>query len=289
MTKVIKGEFEKLEDLNDKYVSLTCDTSLKIFNNESNRMSRMDDDLCIYEVKVANIPCDSNRDDDLKQRMSQEADDDMRYDPSDITFTEWLRSKNFNYKTMDHYTKKALWIYWIRGDDEVELTDEEFSDNEAEVAEKNNGYCNGGNLLRAYIDGNSLHYQDYEWYEALMDSKLKEQALKTKAIMEGLISDDESSNDGWRRWESHEITYHDHDEIGYENETHDEIQDLCEAHKLSVYNIRKFKMIKYSFGQDEEYVAVKEDEYDDLARTSDGAYQEIFLRMDEGWMVTRVE
>ncbi|GJX59245.1 hypothetical protein Tco_0290635 [Tanacetum coccineum] len=28
---------------------------------------------------------------------------------------------------MDHYTMKALWIYWARGDDEVELTDEESS------------------------------------------------------------------------------------------------------------------------------------------------------------------
>ncbi|GJY62923.1 hypothetical protein Tco_0464383 [Tanacetum coccineum] len=47
-------------------------------------------------------------------------------------------------------------------------------------------------------------------------------------------------------------------------------------------------MIKYSFGQDEEYVAVKEDEYDDLARISKDAcraYQEIFRMMDEGWMV----
>ncbi|GJU67863.1 hypothetical protein Tco_1254122 [Tanacetum coccineum] len=94
----------------------------------------------------------------------------------------------------------------------------------------NDGYCNGGNLHGAYIVGNSLHYQDYEWYEALKDSKLKEQALRNKAIMEGLISDDESCNDGWRRWESHEITYHDHDEIKYENETHDERQELCETH-----------------------------------------------------------
>ncbi|GKA45994.1 hypothetical protein Tco_0738790 [Tanacetum coccineum] len=39
--------------------------------------------------------------------------------------------------TMDHYTKNALWIYWVRGDDEVELTDEESPDNddEDEVAE----------------------------------------------------------------------------------------------------------------------------------------------------------
>ncbi|GKB71022.1 hypothetical protein Tco_0932434 [Tanacetum coccineum] len=43
----------------------------------------------------------------------------------------------------------------------------------------------------------------------------------------------------------------------------------------------------YSFEQDDKYVAVKEDEYDDLARTSDDAcraYQEIFRMMDEGWM-----
>ncbi|GJX78713.1 hypothetical protein Tco_0326862 [Tanacetum coccineum] len=66
MTKVIKGEFEKLEDLNDKDVLPTCGTSLKVFNNEFNRMSGMDDDL------------------------EHEADDDMGYDPSDIAFTEWL-------------------------------------------------------------------------------------------------------------------------------------------------------------------------------------------------------
>ncbi|GJW27961.1 hypothetical protein Tco_0044836 [Tanacetum coccineum] len=36
---------------------------------------------------------------------------------------------------MDHYTMKALWIYWIRGDDEVELTDEKSSDDKDEVAE----------------------------------------------------------------------------------------------------------------------------------------------------------
>ncbi|GJS34190.1 hypothetical protein Tco_0532572 [Tanacetum coccineum] len=35
---------------------------------------------------------------------------------------------------MDQYTMKALWIYWIKGDDEVELTDEESSDDEDEIA-----------------------------------------------------------------------------------------------------------------------------------------------------------
>ncbi|GKA27871.1 hypothetical protein Tco_0714039 [Tanacetum coccineum] len=72
----------------------------------------MDDDLFTYEVKVANIPSDSNKDDDSEQRVSHEADDDMGYDPSDVAFTEWLG-----------------------GDDEVELTDGESSDNEDEVTE----------------------------------------------------------------------------------------------------------------------------------------------------------
>ncbi|GJY54877.1 hypothetical protein Tco_0446541 [Tanacetum coccineum] len=62
------------------------------------------------------------------------------------------------------------------------------------------GYCNGGNLPGAYHIGNSLHYQDLEWYETLEDSELKDEALRNKAIMEGLISDDESSNDCWKRW-----------------------------------------------------------------------------------------
>ncbi|GJR85923.1 hypothetical protein Tco_0209934 [Tanacetum coccineum] len=119
MTKVIKGEFKKHEDLMVKDVLLTCDTSLEVFNNEFNQMSGMDDDLFTYEIEAANIPCDLNKDDDSEQRMSHEADDDLGYDPSDVAFTEWLGSKNFNYKTMDHYTKKALWIYCIRGDDEL--------------------------------------------------------------------------------------------------------------------------------------------------------------------------
>ncbi|GKF23027.1 hypothetical protein Tco_0075349, partial [Tanacetum coccineum] len=116
------------------------------------------------------------------------------------------------FKTYEEY--KDDWIYeWIK---DVPWVDEK-------------PWTDTG-LPGAYIVGNLLHYQDYEWYEALKDSELKEQALRNKAIMEGLISDDESCNYCWRRWKSYEITYHDHDEI--ENETHDERLELYEAHKL---------------------------------------------------------
>ncbi|GJY96391.1 hypothetical protein Tco_0513301 [Tanacetum coccineum] len=166
--------------------------------------------------------------------------------------------------------------------------------NEKPGTDTGDGYCNGGNLPGAYHIGNSLHYQDLEWYKALEDSEPKDEALKNKAIMEGLISDDESSNDCWKRWKSHEIYYHDYDEGEYENETHEEGHELCsiKTREVPVCQIKRYKMIKYSFNDEEEYVAVKEDEYNDLTITSEEAcraYQEIFRMMDEGWMVTRTK
>ncbi|GJW22090.1 hypothetical protein Tco_0032712 [Tanacetum coccineum] len=209
MTKVIKGEFEKIKDIKVEDDSLACDSPLEVFNCEVSRLSKMDDDLFTYEVEIANIPCDLRVDDD-----SEHEADDMGFDPSDIAFTEWLGSKFFNYKTMDHYTMKALWIYWIRGDDEVELTDEEFSDNEDEIAEvfridtnifdyetpicstfnEFNYLSKVGNLPETFIIENQLHYQDYEWYKALEDSELKDEALRNKAIMEGFIKDDDDES-----------------------------------------------------------------------------------------------
>ncbi|GJU13337.1 hypothetical protein Tco_1135733 [Tanacetum coccineum] len=231
MTKVIKEEFEKLESLKISADSFTCNTSLEIFHKEFNWMSRMNDDLFTYEVKIhglASVPCDLNDEDDSKQQMTHGLDVDMEYDPSNVEFTEWLALKFYNHKIMDQYTKKALWIYWTRGDDEVELTDEEFSDSDDddEVAEifridtnifdfetptwKDDGYCNGRNFPGAYIVGNTL--QDLEWYEALEDRTLKDEALKNKAIMEGMIDeDDESHNEGWRRWDGYENTIHNHE------------------------------------------------------------------------------
>ncbi|GJR70420.1 hypothetical protein Tco_0016485 [Tanacetum coccineum] len=138
---------------------------------------------------------------------------------------------------------------------------------------REDGYCNGGNLPGAYHIGNSLYYQDLEWYEALEDNELKDEALRNKAIIEGLISDNESSNNCWKRWKSHETYYHDYDEGEYENETHKEGHELCgiKTREVPVFQIKRYKMIKYSFKYEEEYVSVKEDEYDDLTITSEEA------------------
>ncbi|GKD06166.1 hypothetical protein Tco_1181140 [Tanacetum coccineum] len=95
MTKVIKGEFEKIKDVKVEDVLLTCNTPLEVLNKEVSRLSGMDNDLFTYEVEVTNIPCNSKIDDDSEH----EADDD------------------------------------IGVDDEVELTDEESSNDEDKIAE----------------------------------------------------------------------------------------------------------------------------------------------------------
>ncbi|GJW48957.1 hypothetical protein Tco_0080603 [Tanacetum coccineum] len=112
-----------------------------------------------------------------------------------------------------------------------------------------------------------------EWYEALEDSELKDEALQNKAIMEGLISDDGSSNDCWKRWKSHEIYYHNYNEGEYEYETQEEGHELCgiKTREVPICQIKRYKMIKYSFNDEEEYVAVKEDEYNNLTITSEEA------------------
>ncbi|GKA96272.1 hypothetical protein Tco_0818367 [Tanacetum coccineum] len=215
---------------------------------EVSRLCGMDNDLFTYEVGVTNILCNSKIDDDSED----EADDDMGYDPSN-------------------------------------LTDEESFDNEDEIAK----------VFR--IDTNIFDYEtpicssfnEFNYlfkYEALEDSELKDLALRNKASMEALISDDddESCYEQRIRWNIF-TNYDDAYEINYKG---NEREELCEIHKLPVCNIRKYMMIKYSFNNDDEYVAVKEDEYDDLTiirKEACQAYQEIFWIMDEGRMVTRAE
>ncbi|GJU10328.1 hypothetical protein Tco_1132724 [Tanacetum coccineum] len=101
--------------------------------------------------------------------------------------------------------------------------------------------------------------------------------------MEGFIKDDddESRSEQMKRWNIY-ANYDDAYEINHERE------ELCEVRESSVCNVRRYMMIKYSFNNDDEYVAIKEDEYDDLTiirKEACLAYQEIFRIMDEGWMI----
>ncbi|GKE10378.1 hypothetical protein Tco_1413929 [Tanacetum coccineum] len=274
---------------------------------EVSRLSGMDNDLFTYEVEVVNIPYNSKIDDDSED----EADDDMGYDPSDLTDEESSDNEDqiaevfridtnvFDYETpicsafneFNYLLKIDLDL--LTKDIEGFKTYDDYKDDwiyewNQNVPWKDDGYCNEGNLPETYIIENQLHYPDYKWYEALEDCELKDLALRNKASMEGLISDDdnESCYEQRIRWDVY-TNYDDAYEINHDG---NEEEELCEVHEPPVCNIRKYRMIKYLFNNDEEYVAVKEDKYDDLTITRKEAYQayqEIFQIIDEGWKVTR--
>ncbi|GJS99609.1 hypothetical protein Tco_0820779 [Tanacetum coccineum] len=117
------------------------------------------------------------------------------------------------------------------------------------------GFCNGGELPGMVWVGYMTYFQEYEWYDDLTDNNLKEEALKRKSIFE------KSWGDATQRMVEHATTV--------------------------IFRKRRNNTKR---DNEEEYVAVKEYEYDDFTRTNEDAchaYQEIFHNMDERWLVTR--
>ncbi|GJZ39632.1 hypothetical protein Tco_0586195 [Tanacetum coccineum] len=208
-------------------------------------------------------------DDDSEHKV----DDDMRYDPSDI-----------------------------RGDDEVELTDEESSDDKDDVVEtyllrtlrvlipmKITRMIRSMNGTRMYLGSIRSHGLTLEFgpnphqlnvLASLSTIKLDVQNGQhvVGRMMDTVI---EETYPELTLLETNSII-----RITSDNKR----EELCEVHEPPVCNVRRYMMIKYFFNNDEEYVAVKEDEYDNLTITREEAcraYQETFQIMDEGWMVTR--
>nr|GEX87117.1 hypothetical protein [Tanacetum cinerariifolium] len=169
--------------------------------------------------------------------------------------------RNFLYDLHNNAFSGALWDYWKLGSDAVEPTNEKTLN-----LEETNQVC----TVRRFEMIKYSFGQDEE-YVAVKEDEY------------------EDLTNGFK------IINGDRNECEYENEPeYDERYELCgnETHEFPVCTARRFEMIKYSFGQDEEYVAVKEDEYEDLTSTSEDvcrAYQEIFCMMDEGCMVIRAE
>ncbi|GJW70851.1 hypothetical protein Tco_0127768 [Tanacetum coccineum] len=114
---------------------------------------------------------------------------------------------------MDVFTKEALWDYWKMGGDEIEITKTIGSMNGTKIYHglmRNHGLKlefrqnrNPSKILASLStiklgvrNGQPVVGERMDTViEALEDSRLKDEALQNKAIMEGLISDDLSSND----------------------------------------------------------------------------------------------
>ncbi|GKB99834.1 hypothetical protein Tco_0985971 [Tanacetum coccineum] len=259
-------------------------------------MSRMDEDLFTYEVEIhrlASITCDLNEEDDLEQEMTHGSDVDMEYDPSNT-----------------------------RGDDEVELTDEESfdsDDGDDEVAKifridtnvfdfktpmcktfKEFNYLLqiDPDVLSNDIDGFKTYYgytknhgqtMEYGKNPLLLNIIVNHSHLKVDIqngqLVAGKMTDIVMVGEDGTAMRIPSMIMKKENEKEHRNEERCELFD--NPHQETPVCKIRFEMIKYSFGQDEEYVAIKECKYDDLTNTNEDvcwAYQEIFCSMDEGWM-----
>nr|GFC17203.1 hypothetical protein [Tanacetum cinerariifolium] len=148
------------------------------------------------------------------------------------------------------------------------------------------GFYSRGELSRMVRVGYMTYFQDYEWSFGNFHELDYELLIKLQYYWSKVNDHECSLFSNWRN--NIQGPYANY----YNNFLDTYVCGLFDDHERPVCNIRRFEMIKYSIGDDEEYVVVKENKYDDLTSTSKEAihaYQEIFRMMDEGWMVTRSE
>ncbi|GJY06894.1 hypothetical protein Tco_0373948 [Tanacetum coccineum] len=145
MKKVIKEELEKLGFLMINDNSFACNTPLGTLCDEFNRLSGIDEDLFTYEVvilELASIPYDLKEEDNSDNGDLDIYEPLACYDENDRIYAEVIIFVNKNYKKQfDEFMEiKKQWMKLgsdvdmkydpsnTRGDDKVELTNEESSD-----------------------------------------------------------------------------------------------------------------------------------------------------------------
>ncbi|GJS45493.1 hypothetical protein Tco_0595614 [Tanacetum coccineum] len=180
------------------------------------------------------------------------------------------------------------------------------------------GFCNGRELSGMVRVECMTYFQDHKWYDELADGKLKEETLAHKAKLnyDVLVKLEEC----WWKVNAHEIalftrienfkqgpyanvkTEKTHDpyldinrifgriyeasNVGdtQENQGHEEHKDNLIL-ETSICKIRRFDMMKYSFNDDEECIAIKESEYLNHSKDSLDAYRELLRIINEGWVM----
>ncbi|GJU61301.1 hypothetical protein Tco_1243136 [Tanacetum coccineum] len=194
----------------------------------------------------------SNNNDEME---AEESDD-----PNDIVEIFKIKGNLFDYKTPLTY-------------EEYELNNTKTSD-----------------LEEQWLDNG-----DHKWYDELTDGKLNEKTLMHKAKVEESWGDATPGMIRFNAWlrnsfeNFHELDYN---ELWSSNADYTQYnqEHEMEHHDPLTCRVRRFEMIKYSFDDDDEYVAIQEHECSEHSETNIDtcqAYREIFRIMDEGWLVTK--
>ncbi|GKA92536.1 hypothetical protein Tco_0814461 [Tanacetum coccineum] len=170
-----------------------------------------------------------------------------------------------------------------------------------------NGFCNGRELLGMVRVRTITYFQDHSWYDKLADGKLKDETLAFKAKTEESWGNATPRVLKFCRWlkncfeNFHELEYevlvklqeccnhisegnHEARNGGCDKKNHENMDDPTPDQ--SNCNIRRFKIMKYSFNNNEEYITIKESEHLNHCKKSLDAYRELLRLTNEGWVVT---
>nr|GEW12721.1 hypothetical protein [Tanacetum cinerariifolium] len=147
--KVIEEGSKKLRLVKNDDDSFTFNSPHGITFNEFNRLSGMDDDSFTYTVEIPRLHTILGNTIVLEEPWSENEIpiDDIHH------ICEPIRFKN----------GKAKWL-------PCNLNME--------------GFCNQGELSRMIRVGYMTYFQDFKWYDDLVDGKLKKEALKQKSRYE---------------------------------------------------------------------------------------------------------
>nr|GEY77985.1 hypothetical protein [Tanacetum cinerariifolium] len=221
---------------------------------------------------------------------------------------------------MDIFTKRALWDYWKTGSNETEPTNEKFPNLKNEYWNDEDETTKIFKIETNIFDYESHLCMEFSKFNYLLevDPELFTYDIKRTENYDDYMN--EFIDEFKEPWDEGGVPYEIRDHICepfrfkngrtkwpncisikiysamVENNQECDFLDMLEHeeeerskvfdnHERRVCNIWRFEMIKNSFGDDEEYVAIKENEYDDLTNTSKEAihaYQEIFRMIDEG-------
>nr|GEW68216.1 hypothetical protein [Tanacetum cinerariifolium] len=159
-------------------------------------------------------------------------------------------------------------------------------------------FCNGRELPKMVWVGSMTYFQDHtcfgNFYELDYIVLVKLQECWWKINANEVASFTRLENYGQRPYANIK-TERAHDPFLEVNNIFDRNYDTCntqgnQGHKEhmddptlepSVCKIRRFKMMKYSFNDDEEYIAIKESEYLNHSKNSLDAYRELLRIIDE--------
>nr|GFA79268.1 hypothetical protein [Tanacetum cinerariifolium] len=170
------------------------------------------------------------------------------------------------------------------------------------------GFCNGGELPRMVRVESITYFQNHQWYDELVNGKLNDATLAFNGKVEESWGNVTLSVMKFCTWlinsfgNFHELDYNvliklqecwwkiKADEVTpfTRSDSYDHGRDDPTL-KPSVCKIKKFKIMKYSFNDEEEYITKKESEYLNHLKDSLDAYQEVLRLIDKGWVVTTPE